>query len=57
MMGKGKVRLALCLAGAVMMTGLACQPSGTSAPAPNTSKPADQKTDKKPSGPPKPDPG
>ncbi len=55
MMGKGKFRPALCLAGALVMTGLACQPSGTSTP--TTSKPADQKPDKKPSGPPKPDPG
>jgi hypothetical protein len=53
MIGKGKIRLALCLVGALMMTGLACQPSGTSAPTPTTSKPADQK----PGGPPKPDPG
>ena len=57
MIGKGKIGLALCLAGALMMTGLACQPSGTSSPSPGTSKPADQKPDKKSSGPPKPDPG
>jgi len=57
MIGKRKSRLALCLAGALMMTGLACQPSGTPTSAPTTSKPADQKPDKKPSGPPKPDPG
>ena len=57
MIGKGKIPLALCLVGALMMTSLACQPSGTSAPTPTTSKPADQKPDKKPGGPPKPDPG
>jgi hypothetical protein len=60
MMGQRKIRrcgLALGLAAVLMMTGLACQPANTSAPAPNTNKPAEQKPDKKPSGQPRPDPG
>jgi hypothetical protein len=58
MMGRRAIRrggLALCLASVLMMTGLGCQPAGSSAP--STNKPADQKPEKKPSEQPKPDPG
>jgi hypothetical protein len=51
--------VALCLASALMMTSLGCQPAGHSGSAPGTNKPASQKPDNKdkPSGHHEPDPG
>ena len=57
---RGTIRrggLMLCLAGVLMMTGVACQPASSTAPTTSKNKPADKKPDAKPSGPPKPDPG
>lgn len=59
MIGKKTLRrgLTLCLAGAVTMMGLGCQPAGNSAPTPSTNKTPDQKPENKANKQPKPDPG
>ena len=52
--------VALCLAGALIMTSLGCQPAGSTGSTPNTNKPTSQKpaTNKnKPGGHHEPDPG
>ncbi|MGH7226688.1 MAG: hypothetical protein ACRELF_26015 [Gemmataceae bacterium] len=51
--------VALCLASALLMTSLGCQPGGTSGSAPSTNKPSNQKPDNKgkPGGHHEPDPG
>lgn len=60
MIGKTTIRrggAALCLAGALMMTGFGCQPAGNSGSKPAPNKPADQKPDNKPIKQPAPDVG
>ncbi|HTU91515.1 MAG TPA: hypothetical protein VMF69_15640 [Gemmataceae bacterium] len=53
MMRRGISSLALCLAGALMMMGLGCQPTSSSKPEPSINKPPEQKPNKQPN----PDPG
>lgn len=49
--------LAICLAAALTMMGLGCQPAGSSAPATNANKTPEQKPQNKANKQPKPDPG